>query len=138
MNIHQDAYRVSLLLEPVPGLSNTTVYDYFKARDNGTADIIFRTNENIPGLSFIDPFVAEAFAAQRRRGIYVVDSDVQDLFTRIETWGVTNTTSWEISDNVTLKNIFGYRENELETRGRSEKRRVGKEWVSPCRSRLST
>src|SRR3546814_8412266 len=47
-------------------------------------------------------------------------SDVQDLFTRIETWGVTNTTSWEISDNVTLKNIFGYRENELETRGNND------------------
>src|SRR3546814_17308489 len=94
----------------------------------------------------------------------VCSSDLQDLFTRIETWGVTNTTSWEISDNVTLKNIFGYRENELETRGnndglpanptgfvfyktlhsqnndrqiRSEERRVGKECVSTCRYRWS-
>src|SRR3546814_3656222 len=50
----------------------------------------------------------------------VCSSDLQDLFTRIETWGVTNTTSWEISDNVTLKNIFGYRENELETRGNND------------------
>src|SRR3546814_14278465 len=121
MNCHLSPKRVSFLREPVPGLSNTSVYDYFKARDNGTADIIFRTNENIPGLSFIDPFVAEAFAAQRRRGIYVVDSDVQDLFTRIENWGVTNTTSWEISDNVTLQKNFGYRENELQTPGHHER-----------------
>src|SRR3546814_7361881 len=33
---------------------------------------------------------------------------------------ISNTTSWEISDNVTLKNIFGYRENELETRGNND------------------
>ena len=120
MNVHQDAFRASLLVEPVDGLTNTTVYDHFKGRDNGTADIIFRINQNIPGLEFVDAFVAEEFQAQQSRGIYSVNSAVDDLFTRIETWGITNTTELEISDQLTLKNIFGYRENQLETRGNND------------------
>src|SRR3546814_4181314 len=33
-DMHQVAFRVSLLLEPFDGLSNTTIYDYFKDDEN--------------------------------------------------------------------------------------------------------
>jgi len=136
-NLHQDAFRASLLLEPVEGLRNVTIFDYFRGRDHGTADMIYKVN---PGVfaSFglpadlaaaLDAVAAAQFAAEQGGKRYVVNNFVgapgsapiysSPLFTRIKTWGVTNTTSYELGD-VTFKNIFGYRTNRLETRGNND------------------
>src|SRR3546814_8985857 len=51
-DIHQDSFRVSLLLEPFEGFTSTTIYDYFKAKEQPGALYLYRPNPGvIPGLS---------------------------------------------------------------------------------------
>jgi len=137
-NVHQDAYRVSLVLQPTDALKNVTMFDHFKARDNGTADMVFRVNPGIFAAFGLDPayaaqldaIAAAQLASERGGKRYVVNSYVGSpgqgalysppLFTRIKTWGITNTTTFQLADNLTLKNIFGYRTNRLETRGNND------------------
>ena len=136
-NVHQDALRGSLVITPIEALKNVTIVDYFKGRDNGTADMIFRVNPGIFAAFGLDPayaaqldaIAAAQLASQRGGKRYVVNSYLgtpgqgalysPPLFTRIKTWGVTNTTTLELGD-VTLKNIFGYRTTRLETRGNND------------------
>lgn len=136
-NVHQDALRGSLVITPTETIKNVTIVDWFKGRDNGTADMVYRVNPGIfaafglpPALAAsFDAIAAQQLAAQRGGERYVVDSYIgtpgqgalysPPLFTRIKTWGVTNTTTLELGD-ATLKNIFGYRTNRLETRGNND------------------
>src|SRR3546814_10364028 len=46
-DMHQDAFRVSLLLEPFDGLSRTTIYDYFKADENATGLYFYTHNPRV-------------------------------------------------------------------------------------------
>src|SRR3546814_5796017 len=46
-DMHQDAFRVSLLLEPFEGLSNTTIYDYFKADENAAGLYFYKHNPGV-------------------------------------------------------------------------------------------
>src|SRR3546814_5193565 len=84
---------------------------------------------------------------QAARGDGPLDVEVSDPNPRIHlrTWQVINTTTWQASDTITLKNIVSYGEYREKSAFslysdnffRSEERRVGKECVSTCRSRWS-
>src|SRR3546814_13185290 len=84
--------------------------------------------------------VDELIAEQKARGNYRINNGVPE-FNVVETVDVQNTTSLNLSDDVTLKNIFGWRDVDshilvdLDGTERSEESRVGKECVSTCRSR---
>ncbi|MDB5686879.1 MAG: hypothetical protein JWR77_1468 [Rhizorhabdus sp.] len=116
-NLHQNAFRASLLLQPTETLSNTTIYDYYRSHDDGNANVIFRHNPGV--VPDLDPFFAAVLAEQRQLGVHKVRTQVADLFDKTYAWGITNTTRFELGD-LTFKNIFGYRENQLETRGNND------------------
>src|SRR5690606_22682176 len=50
-NIHQNSYRVSLLLNPTEHIESTTVYDHFEADEVAALGVMLRTT---PALAFFD------------------------------------------------------------------------------------
>jgi iron complex outermembrane receptor protein len=125
---HNDAFRGSLLLEPVEGLKNVTVFDYYKAKENGTATInngvypnpavagggSARTAANAPyfdcGVSGCD--VDIALAEQKAAGVRDVSTSIAPRSNRTF-WGIANTTTLDVGA-VTFKNIFGYRSSKID------------------------
>jgi iron complex outermembrane receptor protein len=125
--VEVDNYRVSLLLEPIEGLRNLTVYDSHQnydlvgggvllpsSRTRGTVDVIpfyngtlLYTNPVTPcnGLPVcnIDVAVARQVAAGPRK----VWSELNP-FGKLRARSVTNATTYDLGF-ATLKNIFGYR-----------------------------
>ncbi|MEH3106873.1 MAG: TonB-dependent receptor [Sphingomonas fennica] len=129
-DIHNDAIRVSVLAEPVEGLKNVAVFDYYRAREAGTGAILNGTfpNPAVPGggnarTAAARPFfdcgvrgcdIDIALADQRARGVRVTDTSISPL-SRRDFWGVANTTTFD-AGAVTIKNIFGYRSTNIVAR----------------------
>lgn len=55
-----------------------------------------------------DPILPNQLANQVAGGPRITQSSVDGL-SRVRSWGITNVTTFEVSDNLTLKNVFGYR-----------------------------
>lgn len=118
-DLHQDAFRVSLLVEPFEGLSNKFIYDYFKADENAAGLYLYAHNVGvIPGLSAaLDPQIAQYRASQISAGYHAVDSVLGEGVnppgsSDRKLWGIANDTKLEIG-NITVRNIFGYRRTTL-------------------------
>jgi iron complex outermembrane recepter protein len=105
--------RASMLIEPFPGFANTTIVDYFKSDTNGFgANLI----EVLPEGSLLSQLgirssYLQLLEQQQARGPRVLNV-ARELFEHNERLGITNRTEWEIGD-LTLVNIFGYRDTEL-------------------------
>jgi iron complex outermembrane receptor protein len=123
-DVHQDSFRVSLLLTPTDWLKSTTVYDYFKADEAASGYYLLRQN-----FSFTDLFSSQlgpvaggivggsldsqvaGYLAQQRNNFYGSFSDsTGNGFARRKSQGISNDTSAEFGA-FTVRNIFGYRTN---------------------------
>jgi iron complex outermembrane receptor protein len=88
--------RASLLLNPSDNISNTTILTYHTDENRGTP----KASHLRPGFGFPTSVLSLPK--------YVADVSV-DLDRRASsTWAVINTTTIELSDTLTLKNIFGH------------------------------
>ncbi|GLS98646.1 TonB-dependent receptor [Sphingobium jiangsuense] len=128
-NQNYDTFRVSALVEPVEGLESLTVFDWYKSSETGTAAFLTSTrfpsvlsnyaNLYLGGLidGNITAQIAEAQELFRNKrftfNLGAGEGGNLDVFGApyedIKNWGITNKTTWELSDNLTIKNIFGYR-----------------------------
>jgi iron complex outermembrane receptor protein len=131
-NRDQQAFRFSSLVED-GGFTNVMVIDYYKSSDNGTGNKIvgFRNRgtfdpeilrltgisnvtsllTNVLGNAPVAAVLADAQAIGPRR----TRSDI-DTLSRQKVVSVVNTTSVELSDQITLKNIFGYIRYDVHTK----------------------
>lgn len=125
---NNNAFRASLLVEPVEGLKNTTVLDWYRARENGTATVLSgvypnpavsnggtaRTAANTPyfdcGVAGCD--IDIALQEQQANGMRKVSTSI-DPYSNRTFWGVANTTELKLGA-VTFKNIFGYRSSKVD------------------------
>lgn len=111
-DIHQDGFRLSLLVEPFEGLKSTTIYEYFKGDE--LAGGLYLLRQNFPfaalGLGVVDSQVQDALTTQRnnRRGSF--DGGINGGVSYRKTTAITNDTSFSFGD-LTVRNIFGYRKN---------------------------
>ena len=128
-NQNYDAFRVSALFAPSDRFESLTILDWYKSEEVGTASFVTAisqpsvlTNyENLRRAGLITANIPEQFAeAQRlfreRRFTFNIgagEGGNLDVFgapyENIKNWGITNKTTWELTDSLTLKNIFGYR-----------------------------
>jgi iron complex outermembrane receptor protein len=107
--------RVTLDLKPIDGVRSTFVADYYRARENGVAVFPFNYIPGGSGNPTISGLVAgtgypAAYANQAALGFHETTASQPGL-SNMDAVGVTNTTAWDVSDAVTLKNIAGYRHN---------------------------
>ncbi|ATI80688.1 TonB-dependent receptor [Sphingobium yanoikuyae] len=128
-NQNYDTFRVSALVAPGNGLESLTVFDWYRSRENGTASFMTSADfstalgnyENLRVAGLIDTNLPAQFAQaqqlfrDRRFTLSSGSGSGSNLdvfgapYENIKNWGITNKTSWELTDSLTLKNIFGYR-----------------------------
>ncbi|MDB6062728.1 MAG: TonB-dependent receptor [Verrucomicrobiaceae bacterium] len=115
-NLHQQSYRISLLLNPTDKIESTTIYDHFTANETNAAERIYNVepgffaNPALAGLgSVLLPQLYAAQAAQHAAGFHSAATDVPGGggITR-NLWGISNDTSFD-TGVATIRNIFGYR-----------------------------
>ncbi|MCW1430750.1 TonB-dependent receptor [Novosphingobium sp. JCM 18896] len=133
------AIRGAIVADLTPDLENYLIVRYSESSTNGTFGKIVGVNAvgcdagvdrsryplpgssqvNLPGqtlattASFLAPLACSGTVARQRArgdGFWDVESGNTDPFLKIKQWGVTNTTTWRVSDTVTLKNIASYQQ----------------------------
>ena len=114
-DLDSQAFRATLLLEPVEGLKNTTIVDYYRNRSTGGASVLVDVFAGPNALTATGTLAgAQAqLALQRARGIRVINSDV-DAFEHADRFGITNRTEASLTDGIQLVNIFGYRHTKVD------------------------
>jgi iron complex outermembrane receptor protein len=105
------SFRLSLLLEPTIGIKNLTIFDYYKNYRTGDSMVATLLTDEPSLLDAIGVRAAAeaALAAQKARGRRVVDSDATPAFSHVRRLSLTNRTDVDITDDISLTNIFGYR-----------------------------
>ena len=108
--------RLSVVANLTPDLENYTVAYYSKSDTEGFAARLAVCNTN-PAVRLASPITGAAcnqLERQTARGDSLTDVEVYQPDTstgvKIQQWQVINTTTWQASDNLTLKNIVSYGE----------------------------
>ena len=133
------AFRASILAELTPNLENLIVGRYSKSDTNGSANKVIAANAvgcrdgvdatayplpgnpqfTLPGsaaantASFLAPLACAGTLARAKAnnyGFWDVENGNADPFLKIKQWGIINTTTWNASDNITIKNIASYQQ----------------------------
>jgi len=114
-DLNSRGLRASLLIEPIEGVTNTTIFDWYRNRSTGGASVLFAVFDGPNALTATGTLAAaqQQFALQQARGPRVIDSDV-DAFERVKRIGVTNRTEIALTEGVELVNIFGYRHTKVD------------------------
>jgi iron complex outermembrane receptor protein len=115
-NIDYTAFRASAVIDITDNLENYTIIKASQSDNHNTPGSIFACNTDAGGLGAIfSSFCTGDFANRAAMGgddFYDVWSNMEDPVSKIEQWQVINTTTWELNDNLTLKNIASYTETE--------------------------
>ena len=103
------SWRASLLVEPVEGLTNLTIYDYHRSENGGFGTVITAvpSGPNLLGILGLQSDAQQALAEQRARGPYRVETAI-DQFEENTRHTLVNRTEVDFGA-VQLVNIFGYR-----------------------------
>jgi iron complex outermembrane recepter protein len=107
-------FRASALIEPNDKVSSYTVFNLFNEDDGGQGSYIHAINPN--GSFNSDPARAarnyptlqSMLAAQQARGDYETASGTP-MYTNVKTWDLANTTTYDLTDSISLKNVIGVR-----------------------------
>jgi iron complex outermembrane receptor protein len=118
--------RLSIVADLTPELENYTIFHYSRSRTNGYATHYEGCDRN-PGTDFANPNPAlrssltryyislaacDQIDRQAARGDGPLDVEVNNPNPGIyiRTWQAINTTTWQASDTITIKNILSYGE----------------------------
>jgi iron complex outermembrane receptor protein len=128
-NIDYVAGRASLLVKLTPDLENYTILTAARSDALGT---LGKMGSCVPGLASAGAPVGNMTCAQIAReapsgDYYTVSNSVADPASHMRQWQAINTTTWEASDNLTIKNIAAY--SELKNVARQDI--YGTNWIIP-------
>ena len=102
---NRQSFRASLLFRPMEGLENYTIFQYDRAVEEGNG-FVFAGFDNAPTTPYVTELPAY-LALQQSRGPRVIQTDwPQSVKLRKST--VINTTTWELADNFSVKNLLRY------------------------------
>lgn len=105
-NMDYYGFRGSLVIRPADWLENYTMFQVSKSDNNGTGFFIEQVN---PAFPYYQAELQAGLAKQKQLNPREVDNN--DTFFLSKTAGVVNTTTFALSDNVRLKNIYSYFES---------------------------
>jgi len=115
------AARLSILAELTPSLENYTIFSYTDSDTNGTTFKVLSCNRDPAtwsGLAFLGGYYGCGQIdrqAARGDGWWDIENSHPNPRTHFTTWQVINTTKWEATDNLTVKNIASYSEFKEDT-----------------------
>ncbi|TAL03053.1 MAG: TonB-dependent receptor [Rhodospirillaceae bacterium] len=99
------AARASLVVDVTPNLENYTVLTFNRSKDNGAIEQVQTCNPAAPIFGALN---CAQIAREQGHGRYVVENDLPDPISYLRQWQVINTTTWQATDNLTIKNIANY------------------------------
>jgi len=120
--------RASLMLDLGDSLQNYTIFSTTSSENNGTLQGLFACK---PGGPL--EFVCQPTLASQRDDFYTIASDSKDPTSKLKQWQLINTTTWDASDALTVKNILSYAHLEQTMRGSV----FGSNFILPGGSHLS-
>lgn len=103
---HYEGWRVSVLARPVDGLENMLILDGRSKDQSSTSAVLRQVNPALPVGQGMAALLAEQAALGPRKTLIGLP-----LYDRGAVFGVTNKTTLELTDNLTLKNIISFRRN---------------------------
>ncbi|MDG2003300.1 MAG: TonB-dependent receptor, partial [Novosphingobium sp.] len=130
-DVNYVAARLSVLADLTPDLENYTVFSYSDSDTKGDAPKLQFCDRAaaaaFPGTAAFLDSVGQGFLigisswrylgcaqldrqAARGDGFWGVETNIENPRQKIEQWQVINTTTWQASDNLTIKNIASYSE----------------------------
>lgn len=119
------AVRLSFLWDITDGLENYTILQYVDSESTGYTASLFACNPNGllsgPLATNFYPMCQAQLDRQAANGdddFYDLASTIENPESTIEEKRLVNTTTWDMNDDVTIKNIFGY--THLETTNGSQ------------------
>jgi iron complex outermembrane receptor protein len=120
--------RLSVVADLTPDVENYTVFHYSQSKTNGYSTKMtgcatptspinpLNTTKGTPGYSGTRHLQAASCGIQLARqaargdGFYTVESANTNPFLDITQWQAINTTTWRVSDTITIKNVMSYGE----------------------------
>ena len=111
-NVNYTALRGSIVADLTPDIENYTIASYSNSNTHGSVQKLIATTSGI-GTTGVPGGALESFGIDQLRrqaglGFYGMLADMPDSNTRTRQWQVINTTKWQASDNLTIKNIISY------------------------------
>jgi iron complex outermembrane recepter protein len=104
-NVAYTSFRASIVANPLEAVENYSLFTYVDSNNHGGVNQLFACNSN--GASTLPILLSncEQQLAQPSGGFYDVTSDFPNPKSTIRQWQFINTTTWEVTDNFTVKNI---------------------------------
>jgi iron complex outermembrane receptor protein len=104
--------RGSLIARPTDDIENYTVFNYFYSRTANDPNILVAVNPAGPAARIFGAKLSGYLAQQQSLGFYTFPGSGTPGGTsyRQEQINLVNTTRWDVSDTVSVKNILGYSE----------------------------
>jgi iron complex outermembrane receptor protein len=106
------ALRGSLVVDLTPDIENYTVVSFLDSNSNGHTNTVTDCNPTrfVGGVPQGPMSCAQMAREATTNDFYTVSHSVAQPKSGIESWQIVNTTTWRVSDNLTVKNIFSYGE----------------------------
>ncbi len=98
------AARASVVWEVSDALQNYTILSYSDSENTGVASSLFDCK---PGLTLFN-MGCPAQLAHQGRDFYMLESLMANPVSEQKQWQLINTTTWEVHDDLTIKNIVAY------------------------------
>jgi iron complex outermembrane receptor protein len=97
-------YRASLIVDIAPNLENYTVVHGYHSENNGPMQKLTACTNTFPfGL-----LACQQMAREAGQGFYTVSGALPNAHVWMAQWQAINTTSWNVNDHFSIKNIFSY------------------------------
>jgi iron complex outermembrane receptor protein len=104
-DVDYTAARASIVIDITPNLENYTIGTYSRSDTNGTLEQVYACNPTQAFGSF-----ACADLARQGSDFYNVQNSLDNPESSVKQWQVINHTTWQATDNLTIKNIASYGE----------------------------
>ena len=123
------ALRASMVIDLAANVENYTIASYSRSDNNGVAFQIGDCNPNVAAgvTQVFSTMACDQLARQQRYGKFDVEGFNDDPRSFLRTWQAINTTTWNATDELTVRNIASY--SELLNKTRAEL--FGSAWILP-------
>ena len=101
---HYIAVRGSVVWDVTPDIENYSILSYLHTKSNGSGYALIECNP----ATFIGANVCGPFATRQQAGAHTVSTDIANPLNERREYRGINTTTWQASDTLTVKNIVSY------------------------------
>ncbi len=104
------AGRAGLIIDISDSVENYSIFTYTNSENNGSIQKMIACYEGVPGNPLVGPFAGACGVALPLQGndFLKVQNTHPDPKAELKQWQFINTTTWDVNENITVKNILSY------------------------------